>query len=388
MKIVIAPDSFKESLSACEVAEAIAAGFKPIFPDACYVLLPMADGGEGTVAALVAATAGREVSVTVTGPLGEPVQATFGLLGKGLPGQGRPGGGQSAVIEMAAASGLQLVAPERRNPRLTTTYGTGELIRAALDLGVEELIFGIGGSATNDGGAGMLAALGARLLKADGSELEPGGAALAELARIDLSALDPRLQAVRIRVACDVDNPLCGPLGASAIFGPQKGATAAMVAELDLALANYARCIEQLTGRQISDTPGAGAGGGIGAAFVALLGARLEPGIELVMTALDLASAVAEADLVITAEGRLDGQSRAGKTPVGVARCAKRFGKPVIAIGGALGEGSELLYAEGIDAMFAALPAIMTLDQALMSARKNLTRTARDVAVLWQLARR
>ena len=372
MKIVIAPDSFKESLSACEVAEAIAAGFKPIFPDACYVLLPMADGGEGTVAALVAATAGREVSVTVTGPLGEPVQATFGLLGKGLPGQGRPGGGQGAVIEMAAASGLPLVAPERRNPRLTTTYGTGELIRAALDLGVEELIFGIGGSATNDGGAGMLAALGARLLKADGSELEPGGAALAELARIDLSALDPRLQAVRIRVACDVDNPLCGPLGASAIFGPQKGATAAMVAELDLALANYARCIEQLTGRQISATPGAGAGGGIGAAFVALLGARLEPGIEL----------------VITAEGRLDGQSRAGKTPVGVARCAKRFGKPVIAIGGALGEGSELLYAEGIDAMFAALPAIMTLDQALMSARQNLTRTARDVAALWQLARR
>ena len=377
MKIVIAPDFFKESLSASEVADAIEAGFKQVFPDACYVKLPMADGGEGTVRALVDATSGRIVPVTVTGPLGHPVAGFFGLLGDG----------QTAVIEMAAASGLQWVAPELRNPLLTTSYGMGELIVAALDLGVSELILGIGGSATNDGGAGMLQALGGRLLKADGSELGRGGAALGELARLDLCGLDPRLAKVKILVACDVDNPLCGPKGASAVFGPQKGATPAMVQLLDAALAHYGHAIETLTGRAVLDSPGAGAGGGIGAALVGLLGAELKPGVDIVMTALDLASAVADADLVVTGEGRLDGQTLHGKTPIGVARCAKRFGKPVIAIVGSLGEGAEAVYEEGIDALFTTLPRVMSLPEALSSAHDNLRLTARNIAAVWRLKR-
>lgn len=377
MKIVIAPDSFKESLSAREVADAIEAGFKQVFPDAHYVKLPMADGGEGTVRTLVDATAGRIVPVTVTGPLGQPVAGFFGLLGDG----------QTAVIEMAAASGLQWVAPEWRNPLLTSSYGMGELIVAALDLGVSELIVGIGGSATNDGGAGMIQALGGRLLKADGCEIGRGGAALGELEQIDLCGLDPRLAKVRIRVACDVDNPLCGPKGASAVFGPQKGATPQMVPQLDAALALYGRAIETLTGRAVLDYPGAGAGGGIGAALVGLLGATLTPGVELVMAALDLASAVADADLVVTGEGCLDGQTLHGKTPIGVARCAKGFAKPVIALVGSLGEGGEAVYAQGIDAIFVILPRAMTLPEALSSAHDNLRLTARNVAALWQLKR-
>ena len=375
MKIVIAPDSFKESLSALEVAEAIEAGFKQIFPEACYVKLPMADGGEGTVRALVDATDGRIVPVTVTGPLGHPVAGFFGVLGDG----------HTAVIEMAAASGLQWVAPTLRNPLLTTSYGMGELIVAALDLGVSELIVGIGGSATNDGGAGMIQALGGRLLKADGREIGRGGAALVELERIDLCGLDPRLATVRILVACDVDNPLCGAQGASAIFGPQKGATPQMVQILDAALAHYGSAIEMLIGRAVLDFPGAGAGGGIGAALVGLLGAELKPGVDIVMTALDLASVVADADLVVTGEGRLDGQTLHGKTPIGVARCAKRFGKPVIAIAGSLGEGCDAVYGQGIDAIFATLPRAMTLAEALNAAHENLRLTARNVAALWQL---
>lgn len=375
MKIVIAPDSFKESLSALEVAEAIEAGFKQIFPEACYVKLPMADGGEGTVRALVDATAGRIVPVTVTGPLGHPVAGFFGVLGDG----------HTAVIEMAAASGLQWVAPTQRNPLLTTSYGMGELIVAALDLGVSELIVGIGGSATNDGGAGMIQALGGRLLKADGREIGRGGAALGELERIDLSRLDPRLASVRILVACDVDNPLCGVQGASAIFGPQKGATPQMVQLLDAALAHYGSAIEMLIGRPVLNVSGAGAGGGIGAALVGLLGAELKPGVDIVMTALDLASVVADADLVVTGEGRLDGQTLHGKTPIGVARCAKRFGKPVIAIAGSLGEGCDAVYGQGIDAIFATLPRAMTLAEALNAAHENLRLTARNVAALWQL---
>ena len=375
MKIVIAPDSFKESLSAREVAEAIEAGFKQVFPDASYVKLPMADGGEGTVRTLVDATAGRIVPVTVTGPLGHPVAGFFGVLGDG----------HTAVIEMAAASGLQWVAPTLRNPLLTTSYGMGELIVAALDLGVSELIVGIGGSATNDGGAGMIQALGGRLLKADGREIGRGGAALVELERIDLCGLDPRLARVRILVACDVDNPLCGAQGASAIFGPQKGATPQMVQLLDAALAHYGSAIEMLIGRAVLDFPGAGAGGGIGAALVGLLGAELKPGVDIVMTALDLASVVADADLVVTGEGRLDGQTLHGKTPIGVARCAKRFGKPVIAIAGSLGEGCDAVYGQGIDAIFATLPRAMTLAEALNAAHENLRLTARNVAALWQL---
>lgn len=377
MKIVIAPDSFKESLSAMQVADAIEAGFRQVLPDASYIKLPMADGGEGTVQSLVDATGGRIVPVEVTAPLGNRVEAFIGLLGDG----------KRAVIEMAAASGLHLVAPELRNPLLTTTYGTGELILAALDLGVEHLILGIGGSATNDAGAGMIQALGGRLDKADGTPIGAGGGALAELANIDLSGLDPRLATLQIEVACDVNNPLCGPKGASAIFGPQKGATPEMVAELDANLAAYAHRIEQQLGRQVANQPGAGAAGGMGAALHGLLGAELKPGVEIVLEALKLADAVCDADLVITGEGRIDSQTIHGKTPIGVARCAKRFGKPVIGIAGCLSDDCGVVHQHGIDAVFAIVNRAMALPEALATAHDNLVLTARNVAALWTLSR-
>ena len=378
MKIVIAPDSFKESLSALEVADAIEAGFRQVLPDATYVKLPMADGGEGTVQSLVDATGGRIVPVEVTAPLGNRVEGFLGLLGDG----------KRAVIEMAAASGLHLVPPERRNPLLTTSVGTGELILAALDLGVEHLILGIGGSATNDGGAGMMQALGARLLDKKGQALPPGGGALGQLERIDLSTLDPRLGKLHIEVACDVDNPLCGPQGASAVFGPQKGATPAMVSELDANLAHYAGCIEQELGKQVKKIAGAGAAGGMGAALVGLLGAELKPGIQIVIEALKLDEAVADADLVVTGEGRIDSQTIHGKTPIGVARCAKGFGKPVIGIAGCLSDDCAVVHEHGLDAVFAVVNRAMALPEALATARGNVELTARNVAALWRLGAR
>lgn len=375
MKIVIAPDSFKESLSAAEVAREIRAGFAEIFPDADYRLLPVADGGEGTVEALVAATGGEHVALSVTGPLGAPVEAFYGLTGDG----------HTAVIEMAAAAGLALVPPERRDPLVTATAGVGELIRAALDRGARHLVVGLGGSATNDGGAGMATALGARLLDHQGRPIGPGGGALADLARIDLSGLDPRLADCAIEVACDVDNPLVGPDGASAVFGPQKGATPAMVAALDHGLARFAAAIEAATGRAVADLPGGGAAGGLGAGLHALVGARLRPGAAIVMEAVGLDAAVADADLVITGEGRIDGQTIHGKTPVGVATVAKRHGKPVIAIAGSLGPGVAAVYAHGIDAVFSVLSRPCTLADALTEAAPNLRATARDVAAVWRL---
>lgn len=377
MKIVIAPDSFKESLSAREVADAIEAGFRQVLPDADYLTLPMADGGEGTVQALVAATGGEIVPVSVTAPLGNRVEGFFGLLGDG----------HRAVIEMAAASGLHLVPPILRNPLLTTSAGTGKLIRAALNRGVTHLILGLGGSATNDGGAGMLQALGMRLLDQQGQDLGPGGGELDKLAYIDPSGLDPRLAHLTIEVACDVDNPLCGPEGASAVFGPQKGATPEMVARLDTNLAHYGACLAHQLGRPVAMLPGAGAAGGMGAALLALLGAELKPGVEIVIKAVDLAGALADADLVITGEGRIDGQSLRGKTPIGVARCARRQGKPVIAIAGALGDDCACLCEQEMDALFAVVNRPMTLPQALAEARANLVLTARNVAALWALGR-
>ena len=299
MKIVIAPDSYKESLSALEVAQAVEAGFRQVFPDADYVLVPVADGGEGTVDAMVAATGGRKETVTVSGPLGEPVEAFYGLTGDG----------DTAVIEMAAASGLALVPPDRRNPLLTNSRGTGELIRAALDAGARRFILGIGGSATNDGGAGMVQALGVRLLDLEGRELDGSGGDLARLERIDVSALDPRLAECRIEVACDVDNPLTGARGASAVFGPQKGATPEMVQALDANLARLARIVGRDLGVAVDTVPGAGAAGGMGAAMLAFFGATLKPGIEIVTAAVDLDTHVRDADLVITGEGRIDFQT-------------------------------------------------------------------------------
>ena len=377
MKIVIAPDSYKESLTAMEVATAIEAGFRQILPDAEYHKLPMADGGEGTVQSLVDATGGSIVKHRVTGPLGEQVDSFYGLMGDG----------KSAVIEMAAASGLHLIPPEKRNPLLTTTFGTGELILAALDKGVEHIIVGIGGSATNDGGIGMAQALGIKMQDAEGKEIGFGGVELSRLACIDTRAVDPRLAAIKLEVACDVDNPLCGPKGASQVFGPQKGATPEMVEQLDANLARYAGIIKQQLDRDVKEMAGAGAAGGLGAALIGLLDAGLRPGIEIVMDAVKLSEIVADADLVITGEGRIDSQTIHGKTPIGVARTAKKFHTPVIGIAGCLSDDCDVVYEHGIDAVFSVVPRAMALADALDEAAFNVQMTARNVAAMWVLGR-
>ncbi|HDT6545716.1 TPA: glycerate kinase [Kluyvera ascorbata] len=370
MKIVIAPDSYKESLSALEVASAIEAGFREIYPDAEYIKLPVADGGEGTVEAMVAATQGRMVEVAVTGPLGEPVQGFYGISGDE----------SCAFIEMAAASGLELLPPAARNPLKTTSWGTGELIRHALDLGVTRMIIGIGGSATNDGGAGMVQALGAQLLTANGQPIAPGGAGLSTLATIDISGLDPRLAQCRIDVACDVTNPLVGDEGASAVFGPQKGATPEMVVQLDRALAHYAGQIAQDLDLDVLTLEGGGAAGGMGAALYAFCGAHLRPGIDIVTDALHLDALVADADLVITGEGRIDSQTIHGKVPVGVARVAKRYQIPVIGIAGSLTADVGVVHQHGLDAVFSVLHRICSLDEALAEAGANVRMAARNIA--------
>lgn len=370
MKIVIAPDSYKESLSALEVANAIEQGFREIWPYADYVKLPVADGGEGTVEAMVAATAGRIVDVDVTGPLGEPVTAFFGLSGDE----------RTAFIEMAAASGLEQVPVALRDPLKTTSWGTGELIRHALDAGVDHIIIGLGGSATNDGGAGMVQALGAKLLDARQNEIGKGGAALDALVRIDISQLDPRLAACRIEVACDVTNPLTGKEGASAVFGPQKGATAETIDRLDTALVHYAQIIARDLEVDVLELAGGGAAGGIGAALYAFCGAQLRRGIEIVTDALQLDACVADADLVVTGEGRMDSQTIHGKVPVGVAKVAKRYHKPVIGIAGSLTADVGIVHEHGLDAVFSVIYTICTLDDALKNAAENVRMTARNVA--------
>ena len=370
MKIVIAPDSYKESLSALEVATAIERGFREIFPSANYVKLPVADGGEGTVEAMVAATQGRIIHVPVTGPLGEPVEGFYGLSGDD----------QSAFIEMAAASGLELVPPSQRNPLKTTSWGTGELIRHALDAGVKHIIIGIGGSATNDGGAGMVQALGAKLLDAAQKPVGLGGGELATLAHIDLTGLDKRLKACRIEVACDVTNPLTGEEGATAVFGPQKGATPEMIVTLDNALAHYAQVIARDLDIDVLNLSGGGAAGGMGAALYAFCGAQLRQGIEIVTDALHLADQVADADLVITGEGRIDSQTIHGKVPVGVAKVAKRFNKPVIGIAGSLTADVGVVHEHGVDAVFSVIYTVCTLEEALENAEENVRLAARNIA--------
>lgn len=370
MKIAIAPDSYKESLTSLEVADAIEAGFRDIFPDADYVKIPVADGGEGTVQAMIAATNGRAMRIPVTGPLGNTVTALYGLSNDA----------SLAIIEMAEASGLALVPPEKRDPLMTTTYGTGELIRAALDEGARHLILGIGGSATNDGGAGMVQALGARLLDRDGKDIGFGGGALHDLAKIDISGLDPRLSACTIDVACDVDNPLTGPLGASAVFGPQKGATPELVEKLDAILTRYAERIRQDLDIDLISVPGTGAAGGLGAAMLAFLKGKLRPGIDIITEAVDLDAVVRDADVVITGEGRIDSQTIHGKTPIGVARIAKRHGKPVIGIAGSLTADVGIVHEHGLDAVFSVLYRIDTLENALANAAANIRMTARNIA--------
>lgn len=366
MKIVIAPQGFKGNLTALEVARAIEAGVKRIVPDALTILKPMADGGEGTVQALVDATGGEIITTEVTGPLGEPVNAHWGILNDRV----------TAVIEMAAASGLPLVPPEKRNPLMTTTYGTGELILAALAKGCRKLIIGIGGSATNDGGAGMAQALGARFLDAKGKELAPGGAALADLEHIDVTNLDPRLVGFEVTLACDVNNPLCGPRGASAIYGPQKGATPELVEQLDAALAHYADVVRKDLGADVRNVAGAGAAGGLGMGLMVFLKARLIPGIDVVIEATNLVADLTGADLVFTAEGRIDCQSAMGKVLTGVALKAKEFGSPVIALAGEVADDCRVVYEQGIDAVLSIAPGPISLDQSMAVADKLITDTA------------
>jgi glycerate kinase len=352
MRILVAPDSFKGSLSALGVAEAMERGIHAVFPEAEVLKVPIADGGEGTVEALVAATRGRRMHADVRGPLGESVRAYWGISGDG----------STAFIEMASASGLPLVPKERRDPRLASTFGTGQLMRAALDAGLRKLVVGIGGSATNDGGAGMARALGVGFLDAQGGPLPEGGTALARLARIDLSGLDPRLADAEILVACDVENPLCGPRGASAVYGPQKGATPEMVQELDAALAVFAGVAATATGREVAQIPGAGAAGGLGAGLLFFTPATLRPGVEIVLETTDFETLVQGVDLVITGEGRTDSQTAMGKAPVGVAAVARRHGIPVICLSGGLGDGAEEVLAHGINALATIVPQPMTLE--------------------------
>ncbi|WP_147535158.1 glycerate kinase [Bacillus marasmi] len=375
MKIVIAPDSFKESLSALEAAEAIEKGFKQVIPDAEYIKVPMADGGEGTVQSLVDATGGEIIYKTVTGPLGKPVDAFFGILGNKT----------TAVIEMASASGLHLVPTEKRNPLITSTRGTGELIAAALDNGVNHIIIGIGGSATNDGGAGMAKALGALLLDENGMEIGEGGGSLCDLASINISGFDPRLANIKIEVACDVDNPLTGEKGASAIFGPQKGATPEMVAQLDQNLSHFAAIIERDLGKIITNVPGAGAAGGLGGGLLAFLPSELKRGVEIVIEATGLSQIVKDADLVITGEGRIDGQTIFGKTPIGVAKTAKKYGVSVVGIAGNVSDDSHIVYEHGIDAVFSIIPGIISLEDAFRHAEKYVERSAANIAAVWKM---
>ncbi|WP_417614444.1 glycerate kinase [Oceanisphaera sp.] len=371
-KIVIAPDSFKESLTALEVAEAVKQGFLAVYPDAEYRLIPMADGGEGTVEALVAVTGGNIVHTRVTGPLGNPVEAHYGVLGDG----------KTAVIEMASASGLHHVAQEARDPCMATSRGTGELIRHALDAGLRHIIVGLGGSATNDAGVGMLASLGAKFRDAQGNEIADGGAALSNLKSIDISGLHPAMADCTFEVACDVDNPLLGDRGATAIFGPQKGATTAQAARLEQALTHLADVIVASGFADQREKNGAGAAGGMGFGMMTFMDATFRPGIDIVIEATRLKDAVKGADLVITGEGRIDSQTIFGKTPIGVARTAKIYDIPVIGLAGSISEDVAVVCDHGIDAVFSIMPRVMTLQEAFAEAEQNLTFTARNIATL------
>ena len=339
MKIVVAPDSFKGSLTAMEVSDAIEQGIREIFPEAEIIKIPMADGGEGTVQCLINAAGGEILREKVTDPLGGEVLAHYGILGDK----------KTAVIEMAEASGLTLVPENKRNPLITTTYGTGQLIKAALNQGCRKMIIGIGGSATNDGGAGMVQALDVRLLDKQDKEIGFGGAELMNIHHIDISQMDQRISKLEILVASDVKNPLCGHSGATRIYGPQKGATEEMMVILEEALARFAQIINKALHKDVKDIPGAGAAGGLGAGLMAFLDAKLKPGIEIIIEAVKLEEAMKDADLVITGEGKIDSQTIYGKVPVGVAKIAKKYHVPVMAIGAIIDQDAEIVHKYGID---------------------------------------
>ncbi|WP_424161050.1 glycerate kinase [Bacillus amyloliquefaciens] len=378
MKVIIAPDSFKESMTSKEAADSIEKGFKAVFPDAEYIKIPVADGGEGTVQALTDATGGSIIKKTVTGPLGTLVNAAYGLLGDG----------RTAVIEMAEASGLHLVPRHLRDPLNTTTRGTGELIADAASRGASEIIIGLGGSATNDAGTGMASALGVRFLNEEGQEIPDGGGSLHTLASIDISGLSPDLKHIRIRAACDVENPLTGENGASYVFGPQKGASEETKMVLDRNLRHFADILRRQYDIEADSVKGAGAAGGLGAGLIAFLQAELQRGIDIVLDTLSFSDQIKGADLVITGEGQIDGQTIFGKTPAGIAARASAQEIPVIALAGSLGKDFEHVYNRGIAAVFSIVPGAISLEDALVSGRFNLENTARNAAALYQTAKK
>lgn len=379
MKIVIAPDSFKESLSAMNVARCIENGFLQVFPNSEYIKIPLADGGEGTVDVLVDMLNGEKQYCDVDGPISGSVNAMWALI--------NDGGGKTALIEIAAASGLDLITEEQRNPLISTSFGTGQTILHALDLGVEKIVLGLGGSATNDGGAGILQALGGKLLDAQGKELAVGGAVLADLTSIDLSQLDKRCANVEFIVACDVNNPLIGDNGASKVFGPQKGATPEMIDQLDKALANFAEVAEKKLSINHQQSIGFGAAGGTPMGLSLAFNIRIQAGIDMVMDILKVNDALEGTDLVITGEGQMDNQTLNGKSPFGIAKRARARNIPVIAIAGSLGTDVEALY-DTIGSIFGTVRSPQSLPQVLTEAEKNLTRTARNIAATLQIGKR
>lgn len=369
-RFVLAPDSFKESMSAKKACEAMERGIRKVLPDAEVNHVPMADGGEGTVDALVDGSDGTRIEVVVSGPiLTEKVTTYYGLLADK----------KTAVMEMAKANGIELLAENQRNPLHTSTYGTGEMIKAALDHGAERIIIGIGGSVTNDGGAGMAQALGVRLLDEENNEIPVGGGALSKLATIDVTNIDPRIKNTEIVIASDVTNPLTGPKGASVVFGPQKGATPEMVEELDKNLVHYAKVIEKELEIDIADQLGAGAAGGLGAGLLVFAGASMRSGVDLVIELTHLEEVISQADYIFTGEGGMDFQTKFGKAPYGVAKVAKKYQKPVFACAGYIGENVEVLYDEGITAIFGILAKSGSLDEALKSGEANLERTVENI---------
>ena len=371
-KYVVAPDSFKESMTAKEVCDAMERGIKQANPAVEVVKVPMADGGEGTVDSLVDATNGQRVTVEVTGPLGNKISAYYGILGNGT----------TAVIEMAKASGLEIVEKKKRNPMITTTFGTGELIRGALDHDVKEIIIGLGGSSTNDGGSGMAQALGAKLLDQNNHQISFGGGNLDKLDRIDISNLDSRLQDVKIILASDITNPLIGKDGASRVFGPQKGATPEMVEKLENNLQHYAKIIKRNLNKDVASVSGAGAAGGLGAGLMAFTTCEMRRGVDLAIEVTKLEEKIRDADYVFTGEGGTDFQTKFGKTPYGVAKLGKKYHKPVISLAGYLGEGIDSLYGEGFTAIFGIIPGACDVSTALKNGPSNVARTTENIVRL------
>ncbi|MFT9267574.1 glycerate kinase [Oenococcus sp.] len=374
MKIVIAPDSFKGSLTAKQAAESIHTGLLQALPQADYELIPMADGGEGTVQSLVDAKGGIFQNVDVLNPFGETVSARYGLIDHG----------KTAVIEMSAASGIQFIRENQTDPLAASSYGTGQLMLDAMHRGARQLIIGIGGSATTDGGQGMAAALGVRFLNKQNQEIHLGGGGLGELDHIDVRQIDPLVSATHIRIASDVTNPLVGPNGSAFVFGPQKGANPQMVHLLDKNLRHYAAVVQRDLGKDLAAYPGAGAAGGLGAGLLAFTNASMAKGIEIVVETTDFKKRVENADLVITGEGSIDFQTQYGKTPIGVAQAAKAVSPQttIIALAGHVGQGIDPLYKLGIDAVFSILPGVQTLPEAIEKAASNLSRTAENIGRL------